>query len=202
MGGRGASSSTSRARGKGAGERGHVSGLTYQDAKFIAKELGVSKIDADRYYSAITYFIGEGFGSVRRAQRSGTGSEKALKTGRDYEEYISKAPKWNGGVTYRGASFDDIAWLKVGEETGMGGTSSWTTSNDVAKAFAMNDIGASYHVVFRSPTQKKGTSIRHLSERPYEGEVAASTLSRYAVKKIIKPKGKRGVYYIDLEEVG
>ena len=119
------------------------------------------------------------------------------------EEYIQKAPRWNGGETYRGwkVSDEQLKSYQEGNIIDMGGTSSWSGKESAAKDFATRNL--TYErpnsVVFHCPTQSKGTGIRHLSVFESEDEVLCSMESKYKIQSTSKDDD--GIYHVYLEEV-
>lgn len=122
----------------------------------------------------------------------------------DIEQYISLAPKWGGGKTYRGITVDDetLATYKVGAELDINrGTASWSSLRNVAADFADNVVPKSKRqnkVIFVSPTQKNGVTIKHLSHYEFEHEVLVSKKSRYTVTKTYNDSGYT---FVEVKEV-
>lgn len=188
--------------------RGQVdieSGITKES--YVSRELGIDKETANRYVSAIDAYADERYSDIRAYQRGEKVNDQQEIAGiaEDIEEYIKKAPRWNGGETYRGMglSDDDLSKYTLGSVHDMGGVSSWSSEEEIARQFGdeyKKKFGNS--VILHSKTQKKGTAIRHLSKYPGESgenEVIASNESQYKV--IDKKMDKDGRIHIYMEEV-
>lgn len=176
--------------------------------RFVAKELGVDVFKAKEYADAIYSYTLSTSGAMRKYQQGGEASAYIRKIERDIEEYIAKAPKWNGGETVRGIGLtdDELSEYSVGSIHDMRGTSSWSSEIIIAQEFAdwegaKKEKGKTNAVIFHSPTQHNGTSIRHLSNYPNEdgeNEVIVSKQSRYKVVR--RSKDNDGRVHIFLEE--
>lgn len=188
-------------------ERGHYSDSIPKEKQidFIHLELKVAIEEAKEYVDAIFYYTDK-FHHVRAIREYQQGKRvpdkyQVAKQEQALEQYIEKAPKWNGGETFRGVklSNEDLEKYTIDSEHDMLGTSSWSSSEDVAKEFAgQGKLMGINSVVFHSNTQKNGTSVRHLSPLEYEDEVLVSKKSKYKVTKIEK---KGGLHHIYMEEV-
>lgn len=177
---------------------------------YVSRELGVDKETANRYVSAIDAYADERYSDIRAYQRGEKVNDQQEIAGiaEDIEEYIKKAPRWNGGETYRGIglSDDDLSKYTLGSVHDMGGVSSWSSKEEIARQFADHyhgeEVGIDNAVILHSKTQNKGTAIRHLSKYPGEkgeNEVIASKESRYKV--IDKKMDGDGRTHIYMEEV-
>lgn len=176
-------------------------------AEFEANRLGVTKDEAWDMVDAVNLYTNWGYDSIRKTQRKNAGQytetdKKWLKAQNEVEKYIALSPKWHGGKTYRGVAFNDsdLAGLKKGSVVDMRGASSWSSRLMTAQAFA--DDNAEYpglnRVVFRSGSQRKGTSVKHISQHRFEDEVLVSKSARYKVNKVTK---KKDITYVDVEEL-
>ena len=215
MGGRGSASASSRTQASHASETfgidtGEYDGFMdkYQPSylrkaavAFTARNLSVTDEVARELNSAVNDYSDRSYSIVREYQRGQKtrNDQKAADVSKKLETYIEKAPKWGGSATYRGVSSATVP--KVGDVIDMGGTSSWTTKSGIAASFAStakeSGLGGNA-IVFKSGTQKKGTSIRHLSHSPHEDEVVVSRKSRYMVSSVSLVDG---VYQVGLKEV-
>ncbi len=177
---------------------------------FVRKELGVDAETAKRYVDAVDAYSDELYLEIRAYQRgeSVSDEQKVSRFSEDIEEYIKKAPRWNGGETYRGIglSDDDLSKYTLGSVHDMGGVSSWSSEEEIARQFADHyhgeEVGMDNAVILHSKTQNKGTAIRHLSKYPGEkgeNEVIVSKESRYKV--IDKKMDGDGRTHIYMEEV-
>lgn len=176
-------------------------------AEFEANRLGVTKSEALDMVDAVNNYTNWSYGNIRKTQRKNAGQytetdKKYLKAQNEVEKYIAFAPKWYGGKTYRGVALNDsaLAGLKKGSVVDMGGTSSWSSRLMTAQAFADDNAEHSElnRVVFQSGTQQRGTSVTHISQHRFENEVLVSKYARYKVNKVTK---KKGITYVDVEEL-
>lgn len=186
---------------------GHHSGIIPKEKQidFICLELNVSIEEAKKYVEAIFYYTDKFYHvkAIREYQQGKNihNKDQVAKQEQALEQYIEKAPKWNGGETFRGVKLtdDDLKRYTIGSERDMLGTSSWSSSEDVAKEFSDDGpFSERKRVIFHSNTQKNGTSVRHLSPLAYEDEVLVSKRSKYRVTKIEKDSG---IYHIYMEEI-
>lgn len=174
---------------------------------YVQKELGVSYERAQEYVDAIDAYADDNRYSAIRAFQQGQSvenQEEISKISRDIEDYIKKAPRWNGGETFRGVGLSDKELQKftVNSEHNMKGVSSWSNEITIAEDFANEYKSYGYAVIFHSPTQNKGTAIRHLSKYPGssgENEVLASKESKYKVLK--REPDAHNRIHIYLEEI-
>ena len=186
------------------GHRDIPYGVTKED--FVSDELGVDKTKARQYIEALDAYSDNDYGAIRQYQRgeSTADDKKCGEISERLEGYIKVAPKWDAGETYRGIglSDEDLKKFTVGSVHDMKGTSSWSSEEEIARKFGDNyakDLGN--YVIFHSGTQRKGTSIRHLSPYPGEGgenEVLVSKDSKYTVLK--RDIDKAGRIHLFLEE--
>lgn len=170
--------------------------------KVISLAGGATKEEAERYIQAVRAFVGNEHTAIRKYQQHLlTGHEKAYVSGnaKAIEKFIQISPKWRGGNTYRaiGASDETIERLyrreKEDKPINMLGTASWTTDKDYAKE---RDVTGK-RVIFVSPTQSKGTSIKLYSQTPAEEEVLVSKDAKYLITDI---KEVKDVLYVYLKE--
>lgn len=169
---------------------------------FVAKELNIPEDRAMAYTDSVMAFTDDLYSDIRAFQRGEIFDDGIKEISDNIEEYIKKAPRWNGGITYRGISMSDtqLAQLAEGYIFNMGGTSSWSDQIANAQEFASRHIGGEKvnSVIFHCETQGKGTAIKHLSVYEHESEVLCSKESRYIVEKI---EGDYGIFHIYLKEV-
>lgn len=204
MGGRGAVSATSvtsHALATAAHLHDGDFSLTTDDSvEIIARALGEDKETAYKHWNAITNYTAQWYGAVRKHQRAGGGTETVREMSKQIEDYIAKAPKWDGGTTFRGITdvSDSVLDSLTTEGTvfDMRGTSSWSSKESVAKSFANSGYN---DIVFESVTQSKGTSVRHISRYPTEDEILVSKSSQYRVSSAKFDKNNK-VWRIKVEE--
>lgn len=176
--------------------------ITKED--FVESELGVDAKKAQEYVAAVEAYADNKYIEIRNYQQGAEvePQEEIAKQAKNLEEYIKKAPRWNGGETFRGMglSNENLASYEVGSVHDMNGISSWSNEIEIARQFGdeyKNYFGNS--VILHSPTQGKGTAIRHLSKYPGENEILVSKDSRYRVVK--RQSDDKDRIHIYLEEV-
>lgn len=163
----------------------------------IKEELGCSDEEAQTYATAIKGFTGTAYKEIRAQQRGeldGVRERMIEPTANALNEYIDRAPTWDGGPIYRGVTAEEktsfYGNVQVGDVVDMGGISSWTSETTVADKFS-GDGGAVF--VVDRPT--KGTSISHLSRIPHEGEVIVGDDVHYRVTSVEEKDGVT-VYHV------
>lgn len=167
--------------------------------EFTANLLGVSKEEAREYNSAVNAFTDRAYKRIRQYQRGEEIEDWAqgntAERERLLEGYISAAPKWGGGQTFRGVG-SHYGMVDAGDVIDMGGTSSWST--DIGTAVSLGKTSSHMLTVFVCDTQRKGTSTRHLSKHPSEDEVTVSKSARYEVVSITE-KYYNGISYEEIK---
>lgn len=208
MGGRGASSSTAIVKRRKSNrekpvQKGHLSAGEIPDTpEKTAAYLGVSVDVAKELHGSVRNYSGSSYAAIRQAQRTGKGSPQALKDAKNIETYIEHAPKWAGGTTYRGIKLDEttVKALQVGDKIDVNlGTASWSTAESTARSFSGGGYAGAgkRSVVFVSPTQSQGTSIKHISYYSGENEVLVSKKTQYIIDSIsIKPGSPYTYVYV------
>ncbi len=172
--------------------------------EFVSKELNVPKAQAEQYVNSVSDFTGDWYPDIRAYQRGEFSNvpEEVVSKSEALEDYIKKAPRWNGGETFRGASVsdDEIGKYKQGFRLDMGGTASWSSDVDIAKEFSSRNVSYDLpnEVIYHCDTQSKGTTIKHLSLVEEESEILCSKDSHYVIDKI---EGGYGTYHVYLKEV-
>lgn len=167
------------------------------------KVTGAGKKNAKEYVEVAEAWSGNYYSRIRSYQNGNIHDPDVLKIvakgEKTIEAFIAYSPKWNGGTTYRAigvpqSSLDSIyEKMRSGERIDMLGTSSWTSSEEVARSHLVD--GA--RVIFVSPTQTSGISIMAYSETPYEYEVVVSKKATYGITKIVE---REEAIYVYLEE--
>lgn len=176
--------------------RGQVTEKIPEDElySFVANELHISEDEAIAYIDDIMVFTdaeSEIYSEIRRYQRGEAlkflEAKEAKRLSDSLENYIQKAPRWNGGTTYRGIteSNDGLAKLIPGNPVEMGGTSSWSATQSISIDFAERNItdARPNMVIYHCETQSKGTGIKHISIHEIEDEILCSMESKYKVIK-------------------
>ena len=177
--------------------------------EFAATELDIPLEKATEYVDVIMDYTDTStnvYSEVRRYQREEPlqflTQEEAKVLSDKIEEYIQKAPRWNGGTTFRGSTVSDIELSSYvpGYELHMGGVASWSDQESVARDFAAKNVTADRpnSVIYHCDTQGKGTGIQHISVVEMEAEVLCSKESRYVVDKIEIDEDH--VYHVYLKE--
>lgn len=180
-----------------------------EHASWVAKELGISQEEATRYVDAVIQFTNadsEVYSDIRRYQRGEPlqilTEVDAKELSEDLEAYIAKAPRWNGGTTFRGSTVPnaELAEYQPGYTVTMGGMSSWSATQDVSRDFAVGNISQDRPnaVIYHCETQTKGTGIRHLSVNENEDEVLCSVESAYRVVRT--ETDNEGIVHVYVEE--
>lgn len=184
-----------------ASERGHIKTKSYDESiKTVKQELGCDDKQAKKYAKSVYSFTSENYEAIRAYQngKKNDYTKKFSKDAKSVEEYIDKAPHWNGGTLYRGINLEsgDVNTLfKPGTEMDMKGTSSWSSEKKIADSYT---FGSGTKVIFQCDKISKATSVAHLSDTPSEKEVLVSKNTKYISKKVSK---KGNVYYVYLDEV-
>lgn len=190
-------------------DKNHVWGIDKVDERqvYIMQMTGVDESTAARYDEAIQAFTGVKYKKIRRAYRE---MRERFKSEEEYlkykkysdliEDFISKSPKWHGGVTFRGVNSDKSTWDKVGygEVVNMRGMASWSTNINFASGFNNGEV------VYRCSKPQNGTSVNAISKHAGEMEVLTSGRCRYKVvnKEIVYSQFQRkNFYFIDVEPI-
>ena len=183
----------------------------------VMKDTGCDSAMADRYADAVYSFSYQWDYEIRHLQTGdkftshhGHTMAQIRQKAKDLEDYIDKAPKWNGGTTYRGMSLSDkelkslMADLKNGQGD-MLGSSSWSTKDSVAEHFSEMHCGEysakfkdekTNSVVLVAKKQNKATSIQHMSRY---GSSEAEVLSSKDVRwQFVKTWEQDGYTYIEV----
>lgn len=159
---------------------------------WVANELGIPESEATEYVKAVAEFTdatSDVYSEIRRFQRKEPlrflPEEEVKKLSDDIETYIQKAPRWNGGVTFRGVSVSDAELTSYipGKRIPSGGTCSWSGNQGVARGFATRNTTPEYPnpVIYHCETQSKGTGIKHISVYEHEDEVLCSKESAWEI---------------------
>lgn len=189
-------------------ERGRIT--RYEERADMVKQTvpQYSEEKAEELVEHMDLWSGGGYKSVREAQQQAIEGKSYDKewfaSGELLEDYISKAPKYNGEM-YRGLNLNKkeskeiINHLKNGDSIDMLGTSSWTSRESVA-----NELIQGSGIQFRVSKTNKGTSIQHLSAYgKKEAEILVSKTARYKAKSIdiFNIDKYRTMYFVELEEL-
>ena len=201
-------------------QNAHPGTMSRQDAiKYIMKTTGCSKAKAADFYDAASGFSFQWDWEIRQVQcgntafksRHGHTLVEIQKKADDLEKFIEMSPKWNGGTTYRGMTLspkevDDIKkQLKAGNFDNKG-SASWSTDKYVSDNFSSLHLGEispfgdnkTECVVLVSKTQRKATSIKHISKISHEDEVLASKDCRY---NYVRQWRMGGILYIEVKPI-
>lgn len=202
-------------------QKGHVGDyktMTDKEVRAqVMKDIGCDSAMAERYADAVYSFSYQWDYEIRHLQ---TGEKfksyhnhtmaQIRQKAKDLEDYIDKAPKWDGGTTYRGMSLSEkelknlITELKNGQGDMMG-TSSWTTKEHIGQHFSEMHVGEyspkfkdekTESVILVAKKQGKATSIQHMSKYgSREAEVLSSKDVRW---KFVKTWEEDGYTYIEV----
>jgi len=169
----------------------------------LAEACGVDQEKAKEYFEALDGWTGGDYIGVRALQ-SGRISDypyytrddiaKTKKQAEAIEAFINDAPPYEGTL-YRGIGAD-VSQFKVGGRIDMGGTSSWSSSKDMAEDFAMGEGGGRNSVVLISTKKiSKAAGIESIMQTG-EDEVLVSESVKYDVKKIMR-SGRIDYVYVE-----
>ena len=189
--------------------RGHIDLADYskEKTKLTARELNVHPNTARKYEDAVKNYTSEDYQYVRAYQTHKMKNWDAFTNdeiryfknmGDSIEEFIEKAPKWEGAPLFRGVQMnEDLAdTLRVGTILDQGGTSSWSDKLSVAKQFTTNTMRDwDTKIIFKMDATTKGTSIRHLSNYLEESEILLSKRSKQIITNIEKVASAAGDEY-------
>ena len=179
---------------KGDRTRGHMRAMAGEEkVSTVAEDTGVSKERATQIIEAVDRYSSSDYGIIRGVQSGKLDASRYGEKGAEYqslgnalEELIGKSPKFDGEI-YRGTKFGKERYgqpttgtrpdIKVGDVIDMKGTSSWSSSKEVARKFG--------DILFHSTKAGKGTSIQHLAfQGASEKEVLVSKEQKYRVVKV------------------
>ena len=175
-----------------------VSGLTVHNPEVvdkIAKITGMKDKEVKLSLEALKKFSGtEEYKKYRELEKTGkiiseNSSEAIAKTRSEVKainQYIDKMPKFHGSI-YRGMRLesqqvldDVIKKLQNGESFELNAMSSFSSSEFVARTFALTDRkDQSVALIYEVVENKSGVTIRNLSRFPGEDEVLAPKGARY-----------------------
>lgn len=175
-------------------QKGHEDYMkSYEARQYIMRTTGLDEKEAEATREAIDRWSGSAYTFIRAVQQGENKSENFRVMGNRLERFIDRAPKWDGKMTYRGIKMNasELKKMKVGDTIDMKGTSSWSSTYRIAEGFS------NQKVVFASPTQKHGTSIRFHSGFDKENEVLVSKRSSYRIKRFSKMKNGTTVVWLD-----
>ena len=175
-----------------------VSGLTVHNPEVvdkIAKITGMKDKEVKLSLEALKKFSGtEEYKKYRELEKTGkiiseNSSEAIAKTKSEVEainQYIDKMPKFHGSI-YRGMRLesqqvldDVIKKLQNGESSELNAMSSFSSSEFVARTFALTDRkDQSVALIYEVVENKSGVTIKNLSRFPGEDEVLVPKGARY-----------------------
>lgn len=156
---------------------------------YIMKESGMSKDEVAEIKEIVKKWTNKSFKTIRSYQRGKIKDDEAKDMADKLEHFIDVMPKWNGGTTYRGISFQRKIYeaYNIGDEISPGALSSWSTSIKEAKKHS--DFGS--ETIIRCNFPQYGTSVKYLSHPKYETGDEVMTSSKCRYKIIGKTKVKR-----------
>jgi hypothetical protein len=166
----------------------------------------ISQERAKNIHEAVKYYSDDGYAAVRYAQQnpSDTILVRGRETAKHVEDFIELSPKWEKPV-YRGMKMDKkgydsfMSQIEAGKILDMNGTSSWTSSEKMAKSYAVsNDKKKSNKVVLEMDKTNHGTSIKHMAKWANEDEIV---ISQKAKMKVVSVTVKSQITHIKLKEV-
>ena len=192
---------------------GHVSFDTIKEifgnsdevTNIIAHATGTNTKEASEFLKSITAYAGNEHRAIRHYQQGRTTDGDEIEyikpRAEALEKFINRSPKWKGGTTYRAVGLSDADLNDIIQKIdnkvpiSMDGTSSWSSSKDVANTW---DVYKSNKVVYICDTQSKGASIAGYSNIPLEYEVLVSDDARY---NPVKYWTENEITYVQLEEI-
>ena len=154
-----------------------------EQKKYIKDKTGVSDEEAEEIYGAIAHYTTTSYDDVRNMKNN---DKSVVEERKHLEEYISKAPKYEGNI-YRGMHFNDdnfVKQLEAGKIISMNGISSWSSDKNIAQAFS-EQYGAKNQVIITTKN-KSGVDISKLSAIEEEKEVLHSSKSYFNIVSIDK----------------
>ena len=166
--------------------------------KAMSQISGLSQKESQKSYDAIRVFTGSDFAEIRR-QEAGNPSGKYKETIKAVNNYLNKAPKFDGQI-YRGLTFEDTAkrneFIKKIEQNNFknNAMSSFSSSLSVSDSFSRPKRS----VIISVKNNKSGVSIRNISAIPKEDEVLCPKDVQY---KVLSKRTKNGVVHIEVEEI-
>lgn len=174
--------------------------------EYLKENTGENYERVKEYRETVLNFTGEEgvFTKIREYQQgiyNGSDISTIASQADTLEDFIFKMPKWDGEITYRGISVssDQLQdWLN-GEVIDNKGTSSWSTSKEIAEDFAKYGGFAEKKVVLVSETQTKGIDIAYLSKIYTELEIMVSKDAKYVLDY---SKEIDDIIYMYVKEVG
>lgn len=181
----------------------HANGITTVQGEASAMLDGISKFSG-HYYSDIRSYQRD---PAKYASKNSQSEVDKIKSYADaLENYISKAPKWNGGESYRGIEFnyetdrqrflDDFIKASANGGYSEGAISSWSSNRRVSESFA----GSSHHpvlIVHERGNRKTISSIRPYSQFSGEDEMIATSRARYKYLRHDKSSSGELRIYVD-----
>lgn len=172
-------------------------GVDEARAKEIAQSIKLYTTDSTAEENMVTYqWTGKSVG----------GAEDNVN---NINEYIQKAPKWDGGRVYRGErlSKSDFDKLQIGDTVGLNRITSWSSDEKVADRFAKfnvqsDQVSVKYVIDSEKGTPVSGVSITHLSGKPGEKELLFGMKSKLEITRIETGGSKRRpIYTVYLKDI-
>ena len=163
---------------------------------------------AEKYYNSVQIFSGQDmtgdnndYRCIRGAYKNPNASTEDIQRMNYLDEYIKKAPKWEGEV-YRGINIDKKTANDIlnRETVDMLGPASWSSEFDTAERFSCGSKPV--RMVFILPENRSGTSITHIASFDgAESEIIAPSGIEYKIEHYEKvKKDERDFIYVYLYE--
>lgn len=158
---------------------------TWQGPEAVMAQTGASLEEANAMYDAVHSFSGSAYSDIRKYAYEGPPPSNKKEQAENLEKFIAESPQWDDGDIYRGMNVrPDVAQqiladARAGKAMGQRGPASWSTERETAECFAQKDYPDDISIIFCSGGRQNGTSIKHLSKFPHEGEVLMSNDARW-----------------------
>lgn len=163
---------------------------------------------AEKYYNSVQIFSGQDmtgddndYRCIRGAYKNPNASPEDIQRMNYLDEYIKRAPKWEGEV-YRGINIDKKTANDIlnRETVDMLGPASWSSEFDTAERFSRGSKPV--RMVFILPENRSGTSITHIASFDgAESEITAPSGIEYKIERYEKiKKDERDFIYVYLHE--
>lgn len=196
--------------------RGHVDmtikeNYTKTKHQHVMDDIGVDEVRAKEIAQSIKLYTTDSVAEENMVTYQWTGKsvDGAEDNVNNINEYIQKAPKWNGGRVYRGErlSKSDFNKFQIGGTVELNRITSWSSDEKVADRFAKfnvqsNQVSVKYVIDSETGTPTSGVSIAHLSGKPGEKELLFDVKSKLEITRIETGGSKRRpVYIVHLKDV-
>lgn len=197
-------------------KRGHLAANLSTEKKVaqVSKDMAIGRNEARDIVNAVEGYTGSEYSTIRDYQMNPALFKSKHSDSREWmdvrqqgkllEQYLKQSPSFDGGlfrgIDTKGSEVGEqwLRSLKVGGFVSDAGTTSWTSSRDIAQGFG--------NTVIRVKSIRNSASIRHLSVNKEEVEALVGKDTRFKILKISEVKHDyKGMAYtswiVDAEEV-